>query len=47
MRSFKLKMHQIHFWLEVIGGGYQGLGGLSPQNLQPNMAVIRNAEAAL
>ena len=27
-----------------IGGGYQGLGGLSPPNLQPSMDVIRNAK---
>ena len=31
----------------AIGGGYQGFGGQSPPNLQPNMADIRNAEAAL
>jgi len=33
--------------LPSIGGGYLGIGGLSPPNLQPNMADIRNAEAAL
>ena len=34
-----------HRWVySVIGGGCQGRGGLSPPNLQPNIAVDKNAK---